>query len=286
MKKVLLIALRTLLLHLALLATTLPVYLILSLILPEYVETIGEVGGDSGPVHHIISSLILLVAVCLTVYIFWVEMDHRHLKDIGLRWSFKDAGFGMGLGIVLISLLTSFLLLFGQIGIESGDGNWFNFLLLSCSFLLVGFNEELLYRGYLLPYYKQRMPLWLAVVLSSLVFGLVHLGNRNVSIAGIVGVILAGFLLALLRLNNKSLWGAIGFHFTWNLFQGPFYGFAVSGTSDFYSIFKVIPLGDDWLTGGKFGLEGSWLTNFVIVVWCLIFAFQVKKKRKDGLMTA
>jgi hypothetical protein len=66
----------------------------------------------------------------------------------------------------------------------------------------------------------------------------------------------AGLLLGAAYKWSGTLWVPIGIHWAWNFFQGPVFGFAVSG-NDTPSLIKPVIEGPDWLTGGPFGAEAS-----------------------------
>ena len=74
-------------------------------------------------------------------------------------------------------------------------------------------------------------PKWLIYVISAVVFSLAHGMNPNVGIFGLVNIALVGILFAYMFDATKSLWLPIGYHITWNYFQGNVFGFAVSGTT-------------------------------------------------------
>ena len=69
--------------------------------------------------------------------------------------------------------------------------------------ITAGVCEELLYRGFLIAYFASFLDTWVAVVLSSVIFGLGHLyqGGRGILKTGFVGLALAGLFLL-----TGSLW--------------------------------------------------------------------------------
>src|SRR5690606_35583110 len=117
------------------------------------------------------------------------------------------------------------------------------FLLL---FILVGFFEEMFFRGYVMSTLESRgNRKWVIYVVSALVFSLTHGTNPNVSVLGLVNIALAEILFAYMFDVTKSLWLPIGYHITWNYFQGNVFGFAVSGISP-HGIYNVsIESGND-----------------------------------------
>ena len=84
-------------------------------------------------------------------------------------------------------------------------------------FLGVGFTEELLFRGYMLRNLGERMPLWGALAVSSVLFGVFH--GLHASIADLAEITLGGFMLGMLRLATGTLWVPIGLHAAWDFIE-------------------------------------------------------------------
>jgi membrane protease YdiL (CAAX protease family) len=92
-----------------------------------------------------------------------------------------------------------------------------------------------------------------------------------------IELILAGVLLALVREVTGGLWAPIGFHFTWNFFQGPIFGFEVSGLP-MSSLIQTEATGNSLISGGQFGAEGS-IISILITSLAIIFVYVVGKNR-------
>ncbi len=117
--------------------------------------------------------------------------------------------------------------------------------------------EELMFRGY--PF--QRLvdavgPVW-AIVGSSALFGVVHLGNPDASVWGLLNTIAVGVLFSLVLLRTHSLWMCWGIHFAWNITMGLIFGLPVSGENEFSVLVESHPSGPSWLTGGAYGVEAG-----------------------------
>lgn len=67
--------------------------------------------------------------------------------------------------------------------------------------------EEILFRGYLFGKLQKHVPVWVAIIMTSLLFGIIH-GAWNVGIDTFV----LGVVLCLLRIVSGSLWPSILLH--------------------------------------------------------------------------
>ena len=79
------------------------------------------------------------------------------------------------------------------------------------------------------------------------------------------------------RFYTKNLWFGLMLHFSWNFFQGPVYGFEVSGIK-FSGIFQQSISGPDLWTGGVFGFEGSFLCSLLMLLAVIMTGFFFNKK--------
>ena len=204
-------------------------------------------------------------------------IDRRAVVDLGLgidRDWWVDFGFGSALGAALMTGIFAVTLAAGWIriddtfvveGLEVGFA--VAFVAMVGFFLVAAVSEELLLRGYLLTnvaeglagYVSERAAVGTAVVVSSSVFGLLHAGNPNASAVSVLGIGIAGVLLAAGYLATDELAVPIGLHVTWNLFQGTVYGFGVSGFDFGVSLIGITVVGPDIATGGAFGPEAGLL---------------------------
>ena len=92
-----------------------------------------------------------------------------------------------------------------------------------------------------------------AVIISSAVFGLLHLANPNATWVSAAGIFFAGVFLAYGYIRTKQLWLPIGLHIGWNFFEGVGFGFPVSGLADIYKMLRIQVHGPEIWTGGAFG---------------------------------
>ena len=228
----------------------------------------------------LVFSLGALAACLASVWLAGRFLDRRPLADFGLHFKrswWLDFGFGLGLGAFLMLAIFLVELAAGWVTVS---GAWvtrnpavpFPLAILPplVTFLAVGFYEELFSRGYQLrnlaeglnwPAWGPRGTLALATLLSSAIFGLLHIFNPHASFVSSFNIFVVGaLLLALGYLLTGELAIPIGVHITWNFFQGNVFGFPVSG-GDFRSatLLSIRQSGPELWTGGAFGPEAGLL---------------------------
>jgi uncharacterized protein len=145
-------------------------------------------------------------------------------------------------------------------------------------FIFVGYNEELLSRGYHMQTIASGTNLFWGILISSSVFGLAHLGNPNATWVSAVGILFAGIFLAYGYVRTGQLWLSIGLHIGWNFFEGVIFGFPVSGL-DIYRLLRHQIQGPQLWTGGAFGPEAGLIVLPALLIGsALIYLYTRKRK--------
>jgi membrane protease YdiL (CAAX protease family) len=117
--------------------------------------------------------------------------------------------------------------------------------------------EELIFRGLLFRKLERSFGSWIALGVSAVLFGILHIIVPNATLVGAIAIMVtAGVLIAAVYILTRSLWWAIGIHVGWNFFEGPVFGTQLSGhtLSSFFSSTMTGPVA--W-TGGAFGPEAG-----------------------------
>jgi len=138
-------------------------------------------------------------------------------------------------------------------------------------FLVVGFFEEFLLRGYSQFTLATGMGFWPAAVLLSIIFASLHAGNPGESFIGLVAVAAIGLFFCLTLRRTGNLWFAIGFHASFDWGESYLYSVRDSGTTITGHLLNSSFHGSRWLTGGSVGPEGSVLVYVVIAVAWVAF---------------
>jgi len=211
------------------------------------------------------SILVTLATTLLVTYLFRRFLDGRSFRSLGFQrrpgW-LGEIAFGLALGFVLMG---------GIFLVEWGCG-WLTFegfawrseplggVLLSllahvAFFAPAAVEEEVAFRGYVLQNLREGWGIVPAVLLSSAIFGLFHSLNPHASPLALADIALAGIVFSCAYLATGSLWLPMAFHFAWNFFQGPVFGFPVSGLA--VEGLLATRVGASIVTGGPFGPEGG-----------------------------
>ena len=247
---------------------------------------IGEDFGREDDLFRLIMLGISIIATVLSILI--ANRLARHWKPslatLGFTQSIvRNTGIGLLVGGILITLCFIVIISIGAGNLVfSGfptEALAFSLLL----FIAVSIFEELLSRGYLLPYLQKHYGVVWGVILSSLFFSAMHLANDHLGAVGLISIFLAGVLLAQLRLVYHNLWVPIGVHFIWNYLQGPVYGFSVSGKAT-ESILIPTFEAPSLINGGAFGIEGSVVT-LVVLSGAIFTLARLQYIRSAGLVT-
>lgn len=222
-----------------------------------------------------------LTGTCVVLYLMMRFVDREPFINLGFHTKSRtpDILIGTLLGLGIMTCAFVVLQSFGFITVEEVDFSGSDLILLILLFVFVAFAEEMLLRGYVLKNLMLSMNKHVALIVSALIFSVMHALNPNFSWITLISLFLAGIGLGATYIYTKNLWFPIAYHFSWNFFQS-LVGFNVSGL-DIYSVIVTEESGPDLLTGGAFGLEGSILgiITEVLIIAGIIIHFELKNKK-------
>jgi membrane protease YdiL (CAAX protease family) len=169
------------------------------------------------------------------------------------------------------------LLFLNEISFVKVNVNLYEIFISILLFIFVAIAEEVMFRGYILRNLMLSVNKHIALIISSLLFALIHLGNPNITWFSFLNIVLAGIFLGLSYIYTKNLWFPIALHLSWNLFQ-TLIGFKVSGQES-YSIIEFNIKENNLLNGGEFGFEGSILSvGFMLISIGIIYKYYKKQE--------
>jgi membrane protease YdiL (CAAX protease family) len=235
-------------------------------------------------VAALVEGLVYLVGVVVLTSAFCRFVDRTSLRSLGLQaqgWLAKLAA-GWGLGTFLQFLAFAALGIAGWLTVERAVWQPVDLVASIVGWLIISFNEELSFRGYILQRLAQAWGLPAAIVVSSLVFALVHVLNPNVQPLAMVSLFVAGLLLACAYLVSRSLWLPIGLHIGWNLAEIHLLGFPGSGRTE-PALIRSVVSGPELMTGGAFGPEGGLigLTATALGILILFVGYQIAVRSRN-----
>ena len=165
---------------------------------------------------------------------------------------------GLAAGALLFAIIVGLVALLGGYQVTGGSGLDTIWEPLAGASLIPGYTEEMLFRGILFRYIEKAAGSWVALALTSALFGLAHLFNPGATwFSSLAIAVEAGILLGAVYMLTRHLWAAMGLHAAWNFTQGWIFGLPVSGGHGGIGLMNGRLTGSDLLTGGAFGLEAS-----------------------------
>lgn len=242
--------------------------------------------------YFLIGQITSIFAITLSVWIARKFLDRRSFASLGLQlnaYAGKDllVGFalpGLMMGLIFLGEWASGWLTLD--GFSWEQQSWSQLFLETAAmfvvFIFVSWQEELVSRGYWLQNITDGSNLTWGMLISSSIFALGHLANPNVSLMGILGLVLGGLFFAYATTRTGQLWLAIGLHTGWNFFESTIFGFPVSGMSDVPKLILQTSTGSELITGGAFGPEAG-LVLIPALALGTAFIYWYSRNRKNSL---
>ena len=262
---------------------SIPLVVILVILDPSFIYSIPQIKPEA----MLFAALAEFFVITLSVFLAVRFIDKRSIESLGLKLNLQalfDILAGIGIAFAQMGFIYLLMLGLGWLTFEGFAWEFdplnvviINVFLFFVIFIFVGWNEELLSRGYHLQTIASGLNLTWGIMISSAVFGLLHLGNPGATWVSITGIFLAGIFLAYGYVRTKQLWLPIGLHIGWNFCEGVVFGFPVSGL-DIYALTRIEVTGPEIWTGGAFGPEaGLIVLPSLIVGGILIYLYSANR---------
>jgi membrane protease YdiL (CAAX protease family) len=213
------------------------------------------------------------IFLLLWAWLKWYEK--RPFQTLGLEWRGAGRKYlgGLLVGLVMFAVSVGISAALGFIAFEEGASQrqgpaaLGGVLLIFLGWTVQGPAEEILSRGWLLPVIGARHKPLAGILISSAVFAIYHSLNPNIDPVAFLNLFLFGLFTAFYVLYEGSLWGVFGLHAAWNWAQGNLFGLEVSGMpAAGGTLFNLMEVGPDLITGGPFGPEGGLAVTLVLIV--------------------
>jgi membrane protease YdiL (CAAX protease family) len=198
------------------------------------------------------------IALVLAIYkLLIIHLGDRPRDDLQLSGAPTQLGVGLAIGFVLFSVVVGAAAVADVYNIVGPGGTQQLLVNLIAAAIVPAFMEELLFRGILFRWIEEFGGSWVALVITSALFGLAHILNPNATwFSSFAIAIEAGVLLGAAYMLTRNLWMPMGLHAAWNFTQGEIFDVPVSGL-DQQGLVNARLSGPELLSGGSFGLEAS-----------------------------
>jgi hypothetical protein len=246
-------------------------------ILARQIAGIAANGLSSGVwfefVNRAILLFLLIVGYAAMGYVG--QRQQQPIREMGLAirpgWR-REFAIGSAIGWAGVTACALMIAVFGGMVVVFYLG-WRQFALLPLDIvilLIASLAEEVAFRGYAFQRFIEATNPFLATLLLSALFAVIHMGNPGASAASFTVTMIAGWLFSIAYLRTRALWVGWGIHFAWNASMAVLFGLPLSGITRFSPVISTITLGPTWLTGFDYGPEGSAMG--IVVILALIIA--------------
>ena len=218
------------------------------------------------------ATIVWSVAI-LGLYTLFVRLMEGHWPtDLPLRRLIPHTLLGLLVGFIFLVLVVCTIVASGCATVAwngFSDEEQFRVIMM---FLAVAVGEEMIFRGVIFRWIDERWNTWVALLISALLFGWMHISNDNATWWSSLAIAIeAGLLIGAAYKWSGSLWVPIGIHWAWNYTQGNIFGLAVSGNDAGTTLLATTVNGPDIITGGAFGPEASIIAVLFGAFYTIVF---------------
>jgi uncharacterized protein len=214
--------------------------------------------------------LVFLLLLGYATMGFWMDRQSSPVSAQGLPrregW-LREAGVGMSVGWAVALVCVIPLVVIGGIAIVLNlQASAWGWLIADAAFFaLMALAEEIAFRGYGF----QRFAVAVGPIGASLGYAAFYAILRamlpGASRASVAVAVIFNLVLSMAYVRTRALWVSWGINFGWKASQALVFGLAVSGVNSHSPVVQGDPMGPFWLTGGGFGLDGTWVPFFIFL---------------------
>jgi len=178
-----------------------------------------------------------------------------------------EASMGLAIGWSIALVCAAVLVLDGGIAIrfQGTLSSWGWFAADVVFFALAALAEEVAFRGYAFQRFMRALGPVGAVLGFAALYAFLQALQPGSDRASTAVAVVFSMLLSMAYLRTRALWLSWGINFGWKASRALIFGLAVSGVSSQSPVVQGDPMGPFWLTGGGYGLDGSWLACLVLL---------------------
>jgi uncharacterized protein len=229
--------------------------------------------------RNLVRGIIASSFVILTYILFYRKYEKREIGEFSGKGLFKNIILGVVIGTTLQGLTILVIYLWGNFRVISVNPISSIITPFAVAFSVAIFEETLL-RGIIFRIVEEKLGSYIALFISAIVFGAVHLLNPGSSLISSVCTGIVGFMFGTSYIYSRSLWLPISIHFSWNFVQSGIWGAITSGNEKTSSLFNTNMAGNELITGGAFGPEGTIQATIFWLLLSIILMILITKQNK------
>lgn len=231
----------------------------------------------------------MLGSLLLTVFFFWLyttKVLHLKMKDFGITLSIQK--WGVLISVFLPVFVAAIFAMIGKWEVNSFSASEMCFIIIASMLIALksGITEEMLFRGYIMKLLESRWNPYIAILVPSFLFGLVHIPSMETfTLSGVVLLLISGtvvgIMFSLVAYKGKSIGNGALLHATWNFVMITDILHITTAQGAYGSpIFSIILSSDNvFLTGAGFGIEASIIA---IIGYILVCGFVLLPKKNKA----
>lgn len=229
--------------------------------------------------RNLIKGIFVSILVIGSYWLFYSKFDKRAITELSLSGLWKKLFFGILIGSGMQCLTILVMWLYGGFKVIAVNSVLTLIIPFTVAFT-VSIIEEILLRGIVFRITEEKWGSTIALIISGVIFGGLHLINPHVTLVSILCITVVGVLLGAAYMYYRNLWLPIAIHFAWNFTQNGIFGAITSGNEKTASLLTTQITGPELLTGGQFGPEGSIQALLVCLIAAAIVIRLLNKQNK------
>jgi membrane protease YdiL (CAAX protease family) len=230
----------------------------------------GLAGGAWSPLVEQ-AMLVFLLLIGYATMGFWLDRQADPISEQGLPrrsgWP-REVGLGLATGWAIALVCVLPLTVIGGIAVSFSPqaSSWSWLVVDTAFFALAALAEEIAFRGYAFQRFERAVGPTGAALGFAAIYAILQALLPGASHVSFAVSLMLGLVLSACYLRTRALWVSWSLNFAWKASRALLFGLAISGVNSHSPVVQGDPMGSFWLTGGAFGLDGSWVTFFVLLV--------------------